>query len=240
MSSSALDAEITAQPWPQHLDGLRWAQGDHALIAAPTNAGKTTLARHLLRKRSHAVVMVTKLHDPTISTDYQDYERITAWPPKPWQRKVLLWPKPKKTLNDTVKHQREIFGQAFNDITLGDSTGWSGWGVFVDESHYMTVQNLLRLGIEIGMMHHVGRSAGISMLTATQRPAWIPKIIYSSVTHAYIARTRDPMDLKRLSDLANIDPKHVARTVSGLADRHDYVYLNPQGDASPRIVNTRR
>lgn len=231
---------IEPQAWQEHYDRLAWSQGDHILIAAPTKAGKTTMVRKLADKRSHTVMLVTKTHDSTIRNDFKGWDRIHSWPPSPWQTRVLLWPKPGKTLRETLDRQRDVFGHALDRIARGNRDGWSGWGVIVDESHYITDPAFCGLGREIAMMHHVGRSAGISMMDLTQRPAWIPKIIYSSVTHAWIARTRDRDDLKRLADLGGVDPHTVRDTVSALPSRHDYLYVNPQGDARPVIVNTRK
>jgi len=54
-------------------------QGDHILIAAPTKAGKTTMARRLIKKRGHTVVFVTKTHDDTIRNDYRGFYRAHSW-----------------------------------------------------------------------------------------------------------------------------------------------------------------
>ena len=236
-----VDETYGAASWPDHYKNLRWAQGEHLLIAAPTGAGKTTLARKLVEKRSHAVMLVTKTHDDTIKREFKGWERVDQWSDiKPWHRRVLLWPKPGKTLAETLTIQREVMRTALDGIGRGNRTGWSGWGVLVDESHYLTDPSFCGLGKEIAMLHHVGRSAGISMLNLTQRPAWIPKIIYSSVSHAYVARTRDAADLKRLADLGGVDPRQAALNVANLPTRHDYVYLSPQSDALPAIVNVRK
>jgi hypothetical protein len=231
---------IVRQPWGEHFETLPWHQGDHLLIAAPTKAGKTTMVRRLADKRSHSVMLVTKTHDPTIRNEFKGWDVLRSWPPSPWQDKVLLWPKPQRTARATLMHQRGVFGEALDRIFRGNRDGWSGWNVIVDESHYLTSREFCDLGPAIAMLHHQGRSAGVSMVNLTQRPAWIPKIIYSSVTHAWIARTRDMDDLKRLADLGGIDPRQMRDTVARLPSRHDYVYVNPQGDARPVIVNTRK
>ena len=241
MTATATETAFAPAPWATHYRALQWRQGEHVLLAAPTSAGKTTMARKLADKRSHVIMLVTKTHDETIRAEFRGWDRVHSWSElKPWHTKVLLWPKPGKTLADTLNLQRDVMRDALDGIGRGNRTGWSGWGVVVDESHYMTDPKFLNLGKEIAMLHHVGRSAGISMMDLTQRPSWIPKIIYSSVTHAYVARTRDAGDLKRLADLGGIDPRLTAHAVATLPTRHDYVYVSPQTDAPPAIVNTRR
>ena len=225
-----------AQPFATHMRNLKWDQGDHVLIAAPTKAGKTTLASKLITKRSHAVIFVTKMKDPTFQAEFSDWQRFTEWRNvKPYHTRILLWPRPGKTIRETLAIQRETFAYALDAIAREGNRA-----VIVDETLMFTDPKILGFGTEVGMMHYYGRSSGISMVTLAQRPAWIPKVIYSSVTHAYVARTRDRQDMKRLSDLGNIDPREVAANVSALPSRHDYLYLNPQGDASPVVINTRK
>lgn len=225
--------------WREHFDSLRWAQGDHLLISAPTKAGKTTMMRQLVEKRSHVVVFVSKMQDPTFSRDFRGWDRLEDWPsggPRSWQNRVLLWPKPiKNNIRGTMLKQREVFANALNEIlTQGNRC------VVIDESLMMNDPKLLNLGTEIGMAHYYGRSAGITMVDLTQRPSWIPRVIYSSVTHAYIASTKDREDAKRLSEMGGIDAKEVSHNLMRLPTRHDYLYLNPLGDARPAVVNTRK
>lgn len=225
--------------WDDHFRSLRWDQGDHILLSAPTKAGKTTMMRRLIEKRSHVVVFVSKMKDPTFRSEFKDFDILREWPkggPKPWQTRILLWPSAKDDVRDTLLHQRDVFRSALNAILKQGNRC-----VVIDESLMMNDPKLVGLGTEIGMMHYYGRSAGISMVDLTQRPSWIPKVIYSSVTHAYIAKTKDRDDARRLSDLGGIDPKEVAfNLVNPRLSRHDYIYLNPLGDAAPAIVNTRK
>lgn len=225
-------------PWRTHFERLRWEQGDHMLLSAPTKAGKTTMMRQLIEKRSHVVVMVSKMKDPVFTREFKDFDRFDEWPhggPRIWQNRVLLWPKPEKNVRDTLAKQREVFSDALNAILNQGNRC-----VVIDESLMMNDPKLLGLGTEIGMAHYYGRSAGITMLDLTQRPSWIPRVIYSSVTHAYIASTKDRDDAKRLSDMGGIDAKEVGYNLIRLPSRHDYIYLNPLGDVSPAVVNTRK
>lgn len=221
-----------------HLSRLRWEQGDHALIAGPTKAGKTTLVSRLVQKRSHVVAMVCKFRDDTIASEYKGWHRYDKWPkngPPAYHQKIVLWPKPEPTLNGTRAKQAYIFREAFDAIGRVGSRA-----IVVDEGLYMAEPQFLNLGKEIGMLFYFGRSNGITMVLNTQRPAWIPKVIYSSTSHAWIARTNDTDDLKKLSDFGGIDTKEVKETLIRLKRRQDFVYLNPQGDAPSQIINTRR
>lgn len=234
--------EYVRKPWAQHMRELRWKQGEHILICGPNGAGKTTMAATLLNKRAdndgHVVVLVSKMKDPTFAAEFKGYKRMEEWPtggPKRWENKILLWPKPEKEIRGTLAKQKEVFAKALNDITRHGNRA-----VVIDESLMMTDPKLIGLGTEIGMMHYYGRSSGISMVDLTQRPSWIPRVIYSSVSHAYVATTKDTTDLKRLAELGGIDARTAAMNIARLPVKQDYLYLNPTGDALPHIVNTRK
>lgn len=235
---AGISAPYTAHSFPYHLRDLEWEQGQHVLVAAPTGAGKTTLVAPLVRKRAAVVVLVSKPRDNTIRDVFpreRGWERIEEWPPPAGARRVLLWPRMGKNLIETLPRQRDAFSKCLNAIAREGR-----WCVVIDESHYTCDPAYLGLGKEVAILHHMGRSSGVSMVDLTQRPSWIPKILYSSVSHAYIGRTRDRDDLRRLSDLGGIDSREVASQVSALPSRYDYLYVNPHGDAVPRVINRRR
>jgi hypothetical protein len=231
---------MTASPVPfrQHMDSLRWAQGDHVIVAAPTKCGKSTLVSRLVEKRSHVVTLVAKLRDDTFGREYKGWARYEEWPRNgfpSWEKRILLWPKPEKTLSATRAKHHYIFRNALDRLqTEGNRC------CVIDEGLYVCDSGLLNMGKEVGMLFFFGRSAGITMVLNTQRPAWLPKVVYSSSTHAYIARTTDREDLKRLSDFGGINAREAAEDVRTLPTRHDFLYLNPQGSSRSVIVNTRR
>ena len=226
--------------WQDHLDSLQWKQGEHVLIAAPTGSGKSVLAGQLAEKRNYVANFITKTKDPLFSGDaYKEWVRVNEWKPgrspRAWENKVLLWPREQETMAETRAAQKVIFRDALEDVFKR-----GGWCLVFDELHYLADTHFLNLSDAIAILFHMGRSNNVSLMALTQRPAWIPKIIYSSVSHAYVARTKDNADLKRLSDLAGIDTKKIAQAVSELPSRHDFLYVNPMGDKTPVIVNTRK
>lgn len=227
------------QSWPDHMRTLNFRQGEHIFVSGPTSAGKTTLIRGPLDKRKYVVCLFTKLQDPTIKKQYAGFRRFDRWPKhgfKPEEKqRVMIWPTPEKTLRGTIAKQKGVMKEAFDRIAQDGS-----WCVMVDEMLYAADPKFLGLSAEIGMLHYYGRSAGISAVTLAQRPFNVPRVVLSSATHAYFARTFDAGDQKRLSELGSINPREVIHNMGNLPDRHDFLYLNPQGDKESRIVNTRR
>lgn len=219
-------------PFAEFMRTLQWKQGEHLMLAAPTQCGKTTLASYLTARRSHVVVLASKTRDDNLRKRYADYRRYPSWPPHRGDKRVMLWPRQQPTLSETVTHQRAIFKTCLDSVSRQ-----TGWCVVVDEAHWCS--QFLRLDREIAVLHHQGSSSGVSMVTLTQRPAWIPRIIYSSASHVFIGHTSDKDDLKALSNLGGVDAREVSETVMNMG-RHDLLYLNPLGEASPAVVNIRR
>lgn len=203
-----------------------WRPGEHIGLVGPTGCGKTTVLTRLLPIRRYVVVFVTKVHDETIQRGFPGFERIYQWPPSIHQERVLLWPKPGKTIADTIKIQRDVFRKALDQIFQDRH-----WCVVFDEQHYMC--QTLRLADENAMFLHQGRSSGLSVVNGTQRPAWVPVVTYSSVTHAFLWRNKHRDDLKRLADLGGIDSRELGENLLQL-DKHSFIYVNTRSDITVR------
>lgn len=230
--------EFEQVSWHDHLDELQWRQGEHVLVAAPTGAGKTTMAATLTKKRANVVVFVGKLHDKTFAEQFRGWKILREWPkhgPKRWESHCLLWPEAGKTIPETVVNQRNVFRDGMDAIFREGNRC-----IVFDETLQMSDPRGIGLGQRISQLLYMGRSSRISVVCLAQRPAWIPKIIYSSVSHAYIARTRDKDDLRRLGDFAGVDTTALRANIARLPVKHDYVYVNPHGDSPEQIVNTRK
>lgn len=235
-------ARVEAEPYPtvkfaDHLRALRWRQGEHMLMAASTQCGKSTLASMLAPRRKNVVVLASKPSDKNLRERYKDYLRMSEWRvPDSMLRKgearILLWPKAAPTLAESEIIQRPVMKDCLDSVSR-----MRGWCVIVDETQWMAEH--LRLSKEIAILHHQGASSGITMVTLMQRPAWAPKIIYSSVSHAYIGFTANSDDLRMLSNLGGVDTPRIQETVRRLG-KHDMLYVNPMGSVEPHIINTMR
>lgn len=221
--------------------GATWKQGEHVLVSGATGSGKTILARQVYNARiqrgGFVVVMVCKLReDRTITDEYKGWTRWEEWKknPSPHENKVLLWPKTDKlkTMRDMRNKQREVFGHAFDSLA---KTG--KWTLGVDEGLYTCSPQFLNLSEELAMLHALGRSSKLTVVTLMQRPANVPLIVYGSASHAFVGRTREAADLKRLAEL---NGRETSRALSGrLAElgRHDFLWVPVATDGEPEKLN---
>lgn len=211
------------------------------LLSGSTGSGKTALARHVDQIRidagGHVVVFVCKLTpDPTIVQDYKGWTRWKKWKkrPGPHENRILLWPDTDKykTLNEKVEHQRQVFGEALD--ALSNSGRWT---IHIDEGLYVANPTFLNLGSQLAMLHAMGRSSKLTIITLTQRPSHLPLIIYSSASHAMIGRARERVDVNRLAELGG---RQGSKELSARIDsqgRHDFLWIPVAPDWDAETIN---
>lgn len=196
-----------------------WRQGEHVSMIGPTGCGKTTLALHLLDRRTYVATIGTKPRDRVLGR-----LRKAGWPvvdrlPTGFELRrhprVLVWPR-YDSLADRPR-QRAVIREG-----LTDAFAHGGWTLFVDEVHYLCRE--LRLDAELRQLWQMGREMNVTVIAATQRPAHVPLDLLSAPTHVFIWRTGADVDLRRLGELG-IDPRQ-ARAVVRRLDRHQFLYLN--------------
>jgi ABC-type oligopeptide transport system ATPase subunit len=219
-----------------------WKQGEHVLISGGTGSGKTALARRVVKIREdrggHVVVFCMKpLEDETIVTEYKGYDRWKTWRKRPraWENRILLWPdvrKAKGNKDAILEIQQEVFQKAFDGINDAGK-----WTVQIDEGLYTTNPQFLGMSDDLAMAHAIGRSGRLTMVTLTQRPSHLPLILYGSASHAFVGRTREASDQKRLAELQAKDgSKELANKISALG-RHDFMWIPVAPDWPAEKVN---
>ncbi|HWV44728.1 MAG TPA: hypothetical protein VN039_01695, partial [Nitrospira sp.] len=113
------------------------------------------------------------------------------------------------------------------------------WTLHVDEGLYVCHPSYLGLSDELAMSHALGRSSGLTLITLAQRPANLPLILYGSASHAFVGRTRQASDNKRLSQLGG---RHSARELGDRIagqGRHDFLWVPVAPDWEPETMNLR-
>lgn len=206
-------------PWDKFVKQLHWKQGEHFSLIGPTGLGKTTMLMNLLPLHPYVVVFATKPRDSSmdklINAGYLKMERWRSLDPKEYPRRVL-WPN--AMAMDSRELQKDVFHHAFEKIYREGN-----WTVALDETWW--IDNELNLGSDIKVYLLQARSLGISLLAATQRPAWVPRELYTSSTHLMFWRTNDETDLRSISGIGWRSAEIIKSTVADL-DLFQVLYVN--------------
>jgi hypothetical protein len=203
-----------------------WSQGEHVLFVGPTGSGKTVAARTLAEDRKFVIVLGTKMRD-TEMDEYlaAGYTRIDQWPPsrsdlRPLEDgsiRLVLWPK--------IRTRAELTGHRATYAKCLDSTLIDGgWTIVADEGLWLCSRNGLNLGPQLEAIAYTGRSSGVTLMTLLQRPAGVPRNIWSNVSHAFMWKHGVTNDTRELASLGTEDPKTVGLAISQLQP-FQFLYL---------------
>lgn len=195
-------------------------------FAGGTGSGKTTFARQLLGRRKYVVVMATKkedssLYDPLLRAGFK---MRTTWPPDPDTEPWIIYRPPLVGGVAGKDAQREAFREVLVDIF---ETG--GWCVYCDEVRYLT--EFLGLKTEMELLWLQGRSLGVSLAVATQRPVSIPILAFEA-QHLFVWRFSHKPDIDTISHFTGTLSPVVRQTVPRLP-KHEVLHVQPEyGTAS--------
>jgi hypothetical protein len=217
--------------WQEFTRRFNWKQGEHVTAIAPPGAGKTTLFQALLPYRGYNVMFGTKPDDPLYRAIIkQGYRRVESFSEiKHYDDKVLLWPRMRKTIAETIDVQREAFQEALDTIVKH-----GGWSVWIDESKY--VAEMLGLRKEISFCVDQLRSNNSSVICGAQRPAWLPPSVLANATHVFLWKSTNREDQIKLADIGGIDSKLV-RDVAKSLGKHEFIYIKTRGVNSHMVIS---
>lgn len=213
--------EPTELPWDQFLK--RWPaqylQDQHVTVIGPTDCGKTTLTKRLIECRGHVVGIGVKYVDESMSSLLkQGWVRTEHWNTRPRSAKrVLLWP----DVDDPEESPTVLRKEVKRLLAAVYKTG--KWCVWTDELRYLTHNCGMQKVYQ--NMYVTARSNKISLVSAAQRPAFVPLEAYSQATHLFLYRTGDERDLARMGGLNGTSAKQVAGTVGELPF-HTFLHVN--------------
>jgi hypothetical protein len=221
-SAAGFSNEIPHVSWAQFEDMFQWNQGEHAGMVGPTGEGKTNLSLLILPRRDFITVFATKPEDETLDLYAKafHYKKITEWNPKLNVRKYphrLLWPST-RDMRTMIDRQRHVFEKALHDIYSAGS-----WCVYFDELWWIC--QILGLTQYVKILLQQGRSVGLSLLCATQRPAWVPLEVYDQSTHLFFWADNDERNLNRISSIGSFNSVAIRARIATLRP-HEVLYIN--------------
>lgn len=225
--------EAPRKPWAKFVRELDIRSGEHVGIIGPTGQGKTHLQKNILPEFPFVAVFATKPIDRTMTNLVKQggYTMFQRWPnaldprssPTEFPRRVL-WPDASRL--DSVDLQRDVFENALDRIFREGGRPPEdpvGWAVGIDELWYFV--KMLNLSKKIKLMLLQGRSLGISMINASQRPVDVPVEVYDQSTHLFFFRDNDRRNLQRLSEINARDSALVRLVVQNL-EPFQVLYIN--------------
>jgi ABC-type dipeptide/oligopeptide/nickel transport system ATPase component len=211
----------------------RWQYkpGDHVTILGPTGSGKTMLAYDLLRLTARprtlpGVVLVMKPKDrPLLAwSKAAGFRRVRSWPPPPpwpWEpqhpRGWTVWPRHTFDPDIDDAHMHRLFRAVILARYKRGNTI-----LFADEVFGLAKE----LGLErvLNAVWMRGRSQGLGLWAASQRPAHIPLHAYSAAQHLFIANDPDERTRERYAEIGGTDPKMILRVTDSLGS-FEWLYL---------------
>jgi len=215
-----LDEVAPRVDWDAFLGMFTWKQGEHIGLIGPTGSGKTTLALSLLPLRKYITVLATKPHDSTLAQfgKSNGFKQFKEWPEidASLVPRRIVWPDAKSLYS--AKEQQAQFRKTMEQIY---SEG--GWCLYIDELWFIIFH--LKLELEVRTYLQQARSNNISLVAATQRPAFVPLEIYDQSTHLFFWRDNDERNLSRIGGISWLSSNYIRALVAGLAP-HEVLYIH--------------
>lgn len=226
MQTQQADTEIVERPWaefwPEFTASYRATRDNaqHVALLGPTETGKTTLAMEIAKLRPWVYVLGAKPRDKHMLTMLKagGYRKVAELPEAgAGIRRCYLWP-PNHGVASRP-HQQAVFARA-----MAHSFRVGVWHGLIDEGHYLA--ETLKLSPVIKQALQMGRSNGHGLILCAQRPAWLPRDVYSASTHLFLFGTNDAADLKSISGLNGVNDRTVRDAVAMLGRDHRFLHVN--------------
>ena len=207
--------------------------GEHVSMIGPTGHGKSTLALQLLQHRPYVVVLDAKGGDSTLNGS--GFEVVTSWP-IPRERQRLDEGKPIRILlrpGGFGRERLDVAHDLFQRCVQGclDATKWT---IYLDELRLTSEARTIDLAPEVEVAYMTGRGRGVTMVSATQAPRWVPKAAYDQVTHQFHWPLGDRDARRRQAEITGLDRAVFDELTAGMG-KHDVLYV-PPGGGEPMIV----
>lgn len=206
-----------------------WVADDapHHSIISETRGGKSYLiTRGLLPlcEQDRVLIIDNKGGDPTLRGYGKPVRKLSRFdrafrgnkPRSDWYRLIVH-----EDYKSGREQVRQILSQIYDE---------GNWIVVMDELRAVTASRPPNLGLEgeVGRLYLRGGSRGISVISSTQEPVWVPSFFYSQASFAWIGRVEDEERQKRLRQIAGLTRDYMP-VISSTPRRH-WLYVDTLED----------
>jgi hypothetical protein len=225
LKAPELDKRIVPEVgWDEFLERFHnlWQPGEHVSAIGRSGSGKTTMITQLLDERRYVVVLLTKRTDPLFPTfrrrGYKPVRNVSEWPERDWHPKIVIHiPTEGLGRREGERQAGEIRRVLDHAWDLGDVD------LYIDE--IAELADLLGLERELRTFWKEARSAGVSVVAGTQRPARVPLEMYDQPRFLLFWHSSNREAMKRLADMNAGDPE-LARQVVAQLDRYEVLAID--------------
>jgi hypothetical protein len=210
------------------------SQGEHVSLVGATGSGKSVAGIELCKivgkrkakdgRPARVVVLADKPRDDTIMRLHtrDKWPIIKKWPPNYGDEHVIVWPRGGPP-SEMHKRQRAIFLPLLEQIYQE-----GGQTVYIDEAAFFEATPPAGLGMRGTMSEfwRAARSNKVSMISGTQRPTHVSRLMWSEPSWLFIFKVEDEEDLKRVAQLSG-DKQSVWRIVPRLGG-HEFLCVQRQ------------
>lgn len=246
--SGKLTSIVTA--WGERVRlGPPWQPGEHFALDGPTGEGKTTHAVGVLGLRNYVLALDPKGEDDTLSQS--GYVRVRSI-----YRDSLRWRlshrDDARTWDDIHKRieagldarvivgagSRTVAEDVYNRALMSEALEYArqcgGWTLYVDEFELLSSPRMFGQGQQIERLLISARSAGTSVMTSFQAPAWISQHATRQSRRAVKWPTGDVDMIKKLAQAMGRNWREVGAMIDQLPPFHTATI--PRGKRHPMVI----
>lgn len=225
-----------------------WVPGQHVALVGRTREGKTNYALWIMSLRTWVMALDPKGEDDTLTAG--GYERVRAVPPFEASLRVRYqdrrqWQQIDRRIADglpvriiaglqTRTRRQDAANRQLMESAIEFVRQSTGWTFYVDEYQILADGRMYGLGPNVERMLISAARDKVSVITAFQAPAWVPKASTRQATIIVCWRTRDRRMIQTVAEAAGRDWHEVAAILDELPKY--YTLTLPDDLRAPMVI----